>query len=512
MIIKGCMKTKKKVYNFLLLVSLTIFVAVIFFASCSSDWEDYYQEPDYSSVRMFDIVKNNPDYSMFVNYLEDFSFDTLFDKNQSRTLFVPVNSAFKDVNLTDAQMNRVLAYHITNSVIIPSQVEDYKKIQTLFGKFSILERKSDKIFRDGKELQHNNPLYQDGTFFTIDELLYPRPNLYEFLQDTCPILSELIDEKDSILLDPIMSKPIGFDDEGNTIYDSVFNIVNTFERDYFPVSEEFRDNVATMVVCDKVQYENALDVMASNLGSQFVDHNDIPEDWQKDVFIPYIFDNGTFIGALSYEEFQFPLIQNILGDSIKVDYTKIDAESRFECSNGIVFLYNDFDVPSNLYIDTLIIQGEDLLIPAGSDFTWDEEVITSDVLIVPKMVNSVQASNEKYLSVTLPRGSSTSYYIEFVFPKVFPNTYKFLWRANYRPSGFIACYYNDELIGSFDNSYFRYPIDGNKPTSEGFNQKVWQNIVVDNYGDIRIKIEYQFPGAGTSNGINLDFVALIPQN
>lgn len=479
--------------------------------SCQEKWDDYYAEPDYSSQDMIDIVRENPDYSVFIDYIEKFNLDTLFDKKQAYTLFIPNNAAFNDLSLTEDQILRAMGYHITTSVLLPSQIEEVKKILTLFGKFSFIERRGDALFRDGKEMEHNNPLYANGTFYTLDEILYPRPNLFEFLSDTCPVLSDYIITKDSVAFDPILSTPIGFDDDGNTIYDSIFNIVNTFERDYFPVSEEFRTSVATMVVCDQDQYNAALDIMAENLGGVFSDYKDIPLDWQNEVFIPYIFDYGMFIGSLEYEEFQFPLVKNIVGDSIEVDYRDISEESRYECSNGVVYLYNNFEVPLNLYIDTLILEAEELAEAAGSLFAWKEEVNSSDDLIDPMIVNSQEASGGKYLSIGLPRGSEEVYWVEFVFPKVFPNTYKFLWRANYRPSGNISVFFNDEEVGSFDNYYFRFPIDGNKPTSTGFNQKEWGNITIEEYGDLKIRFEYESKGAGTSNGINIDYVALFPE-
>ena len=491
-------------------VFFLVAVFVLAVLGCEERWGDYYLEPEYSAKDLMNIIKENPEFSVFVDYLESFNLDTLFERKQAYTLFIPSNEAFDEISLTEDQFLRVMGYHITSSVVLPSQIEEDKKILTLFGKYSFMEKKEDGLFRDGKKLEHNNPLYANGTFYTLDEILFPRPNLFEFLSDTCPVLANYITTKDSIAFDPVLSTPIGFDDEGNTIYDSVFNIVNTFERDYFPVSEEFRTNVATMVVCDQNQYNSALDLMAENLGGVFSDYNDIPLDWQNDVFIPYIFEYGMFIGSLDYDEFKFPFVKNIIGDSIKIDYLNISEESRYECSNGVVYLYEDFEVPLNLYIDTLIFEAEDLAEAAGSLFAWKEEVKVSDELINPMVVNAQEASEGRYLSVGLPRGSDETYWIEFVFPKLFPNTYKFLWRANYRPSGNISVFFNDEEIGSFDNYYFRFPIDGNKPTSTGFNQKEWGNISIEEYGDLRIRFEYASPGAGTSNGINIDYVALFP--
>ena len=496
------------------IIKITCFLLATasFLTGCKKDFDEYYREPETANLKLLEVIRTIPEYSIFVNYLEQLQLDTLFSKNQSYTLFIPDNAAFESENLSVQEISRVMTYSFTQSVILPSQIKDYKKIQAYSGKFSIIERNEDGLLRDGMPVFHNNPLYMDGTYYSLHSVLKPRPNLYEFLRDTCPVLADYIDEKDSTAFDPVASKPVGFDPVGNTIYDSVFQLVNTFERDFFPVSVEARSNTATLVVCNKTQYTEALDRMALNLGPGYTDHSDIPEEWQKDVLIPYIFENGTFIGALAYDEFKYPLVRNILGDSIRLDYLKINEDSRYVCSNGVTFTYNQFDVPSKLYIDTIRFEGEKLTVAIGSQFTWAEGVSTNNSLMNPVVISSTEASGGKYLSVPLPRGYSTQYYVEFFFPKVFPNTYKFLWRANYRPSGLIGVYVNDVRIGLIDNYSFRNLVDGSRPSVQGFNQKIWSNINVTEYGDLRIRFEYSAAGSGTSNGLNIDYVALFPVN
>ncbi len=108
----------------------------------------------------------------------------------------------------------------------------------------------------------------------------PRPNLYEFFASNNPLLRGYIDEHDSIILDKEKSRPLGFDENGNTIYDSVTEVINTWELEFFPVSEELRSKTATIVFPLQDDYEAALTVMAEALGGNFIDYNDIPIDWQ----------------------------------------------------------------------------------------------------------------------------------------------------------------------------------------------------------------------------------------
>jgi hypothetical protein len=481
------------------------------FIGCEKTWTDYYSGDEVSDTKLWDAIKEVPEYSEFVDYLIQTGYDSLLNSPESFTLFIPPNDAFQDFNYTGAQLEWVLGYHVARTVFIPSNIHGQRKLETHIGKFAWLSRNENGVFFDELSLSDNSPLYKDGVFYEIEQIAYPRPNLYEYMSVSNPVLKEYIDSRDSISLDYELSIPIGFDDDGNTIYDSVFFVTNRFERDFFPVTQESRNNAATMILVTEEAYVNALNIMAGNLKGSFTDHNDIPLDWQYEFLLPNMFKNGTFGEALEYEHFITDSLKNIQGDLIPIDYTSIDPDSRYLCSNGIVFHYTDYLIPEELYLEEIRYEGEDLAIDVGGGFfAWDNErIISSDPTVSPVIYDHTSAAGGKYVGVNLPRGSTTAYSIQIKLPKIFPRKYTLTWRGNYRPSGVIAFYVNDEPIGEFDNYNFRYPVDGNNPVN-GFNLK---RFTVDNitaYNDVVVKMEYTGPGIGSLNGFNIDYISLTP--
>jgi hypothetical protein len=258
-------------------------------------------------------------------------------------------------------------------------------------------------------------------------------------------------------------------------------------------------------------YLDALDLMAANLGGSYSSHEDIPMDWQMDFLIPFLFRNGVFEGSLDYEIFITDSLENIQGDMLPMDYTRIDPASRTICSNGISYEYTDFSVPEELYLEEIKYEGEDLtLAVTGGFFAWNDELVTvSDNTINPKVFDHNVASEGKYVALNLPRGSTDPYSIEFRLPKVFPRKYKLVWRGNYQPSGVVAFFVNGEYVGEFDNYNFRYPVAGQNP-QQGFNSVEFIVDNIDSYSDVSLKMEYQGPGIGSLNGICIDYVSLIP--
>jgi hypothetical protein len=127
---------------------------------------------------------------------------------------------------------------------------------------------------------------------------------------------------------------------------------------------------------------------------------------------------------------------------------------------------------------------------------------------------ATQASEKSIVIVSFPRNYSGSYTVEFFFTNVFPMEYRLEWRANYRPSGIFAVYINDFKLGEFDTYSLRSSIisvTGQRfiPV-EGFNRKDWWVENLEDFGDVKIRFEYLGPGSQSTNGFNIDYVALIP--
>jgi len=260
-------------------------IGVIF--SCSKkDWEEYYNGYDDQVDRnLWEVVKEEPRYTKFVEYVEDYELDSLFESGLSFTLFIPDNDAMEFITDTAGSIDKILFNHISRTVFLTRNLEATRKLETLLGKFAVVTRTSNGFDFEGQPVEYSSPLYQNGKIYEISEIAYPKPNLYEYTQLFSSVISDYIDLNDSAYLDKSLSEPIGFDDDGNTIYDSVESVINRFERDFFPVSQEFRDKSATFILFTQDQYDVALDDMADLLGSGFTNHEDIPKKWQFEVLL-----------------------------------------------------------------------------------------------------------------------------------------------------------------------------------------------------------------------------------
>ena len=86
---------------------LTLFILSVFTA-CTM-WEDYYSlEGENLDRNIWESIKEVDDFSDFVSMVESQSLDTLFESNNTYTLFVPSNSGLDTIDLSEMDPAGVL--------------------------------------------------------------------------------------------------------------------------------------------------------------------------------------------------------------------------------------------------------------------------------------------------------------------------------------------------------------------------------------------------------------------
>ncbi len=502
---------------------LFIGLILIGISSCTKQWEDHYNVyPETVDQNVWEVIQNDPQFSKFVQIIKEAKMDTLFLSDIAYTIFAPTNAAVDQFKGVKEFNNVVLAYHFSSHFINISSIQGKRQIQTLTEKFSLFERNGNEVLIDGIKVAAESPLYKNGKYFTLGQVIEPKPNLYEYYQFTNPVLTYYIDTQDTIILDKEKSKPLGFDEDGNTVYDTVSIVANKFEMKYFPVKEEFRNISGTIVFPKEEDYQNALNTMAESLGGNYNDYKDIPLEWQENVLIPHILSQGVFLNRLEPEEFVWESpkdtlkLLNVLGDSVVINYVPTD---KANLSNGYAYNYETYIIPDSLYNGGTKYEGERLLAPKGlNKFAWHDSVsVKSDVSLIPSQELIQGASNDSIIRVNFQKGYKGKFSVEFKSPKLFPRRYVMVVSTHMDIGGIYDIYINDQLVKTFD--YYAYvtgrgvinSVTGVRYTPRGrFNRfDFWVDNIVD-YGSAKIKFDYKGPSVVANNGFVIDYIEFIP--
>ena len=234
-----------------------LFILAMFsllFASCSNDWDDYYNEGgykpdyDYNNTEIVDLTLPEffEEYSEYSGFYDVFSrFDTLtdqFTRDQKLTVWVVNNSNLQKnpIGLTELDTVQTMYYHMNNLAIVPEDLTDGSTVLTFGGNYMTVTRPSaDKIYIDYDPEKGDDNFYivksyslSDGNMVhELSSLLTSRITLYDYIK---LLPDEYSWFRDSVLAREIKvfninkSRPYPeLDPTGNTVYDSVFDIDNT---------------------------------------------------------------------------------------------------------------------------------------------------------------------------------------------------------------------------------------------------------------------------------------------
>ncbi len=503
-------------------IKVILGVLIVLAVGCTREWEDYYDVyPETVNENVWNAMQNNPEISQFIQILKDNQLDTLFQSDIPYTVFAPTNSAIGSFSgMVDITL---LKYHISSHFINSISINGKRKIQSLTQKFALFERNGKNVLIDGVAVDLESPLYKNGRYFVVDEVIEPKPNLYEYFRATNPILSKYIDSRDFIIMDKERSKPIGFDEDGNTIYDTVSAVLNDFEQKYFPVKHEFRDVSATIVFPKKEDFNAALNIVANELGQNYNDYRDIPGEWENNILVPHLLMQGVFLNMLEPEEFggeseldKVKLV-NVFGDSIVIDYTPTE---KAICSNGYAYNYQNFLIPDSLYSGDTKYEAEYLTVQTGINrYAWNDSVnFFSTIPFQPLQELILSASGDSIVRVIFPKGYSGEFSLEFKSPSLFPRKYVLVVRTHMDIGGVYDIYVNDELVKTFD--YYDYVlyrglmysvVSGKlyKPTGRFNSFDMYVENIME-YGPAKIRFEYKGPGRAPTNGFVLDCIEFVP--
>lgn len=510
--------------KFTLKLAIVVFGIIIIGSGCQEKWDNHYSVyPETVDKNMWEVMQQDQSITKFVELVKSYKLDTLFNSDIPYTVFAPTNEALTSFLGRSSFDRTVLGYHISSHFINTASVQGKRQVQTLTEKFALFEKKGNVVTIDGVQVKTESPLYLNGKYFTMDQVVEPKPNLYEYFKITNPVLSNFIDKQDTIILDKEKSKPLGFDDKGNTVYDTVSIIMNKFEMKYFPVKEEYRTLSGTIVFPKADDYNRALDKVADALGDKYVDHKDIPIEWQEEILIPHLLAQGVFLNRLEPEEFLWKTpkdtlkLLNVLGDSVKILYKPTD---KALCSNGYAYNYLNYTIPDSLFNGGTKYEGEQLLKPTGfNKYTWrDSVVVKTDIALTPLQELVPKASNDSIIRVAFPKGYTGNFSIQFKSPKLFPRKYVMIISTHMDIGGLYNIYVNDELIKTFDYyDYVRFrglmfSVTGERYLPVGrFNKFDMYVENITKYGSAKIKIEYKGPSTLVpSNGLVIDYIEFKP--
>ncbi len=277
-------------------------------------------------------------------------YDELAKKGQLSTMLVVTNDHFTQPAENTEFITRS---HVSDISISPANLEDGTRLMMWHGKY--VNVTIDELGQEGVIIDHvhfNNGAVKEviktksGYIYILSAMIQTPTSLYDFINDLPENYSdfkELVLASGGKEFDPIHSKAIGINDQGNTVYDSVFIYRNTFfESANFDMNSE--SLTATMLLPSNDVIKSAINEAHQRLETWDMERSDsILKDW--------ILKSSFYNRRLAPEQLQsgeqqeFKSIFNTLW---RTNVQHVDTTEPIELSNGIVYKVTSLRLPNNV--------------------------------------------------------------------------------------------------------------------------------------------------------------------
>ena len=286
-------------------------------------------------------------------------FNDLRAKGQLHTLLVVANdnlpSNFPN-NIGSDSIDFVARSHVSDIAMSPANLKDGDRIMMWHGKYVNVSMDEEALTAGAiaDHIMMNNGTVkeviktQDGYIYVINEYIQTPTSLYDYIQglgDDYSIFRDMVINSGSKEFDRTNSKAIGVNEEGNTIYDSVFVYKSTFFSDK-GIDLNSESLTATMLLFSNKVIEKAFEVAHQKLESWRLTRED-------SVLRKWILKAAFFSKKYSKSEIQTAdsnMIKSIYDCGWRTDVQKVDAENARELSNGISYEVKEFIFPKNVLI------------------------------------------------------------------------------------------------------------------------------------------------------------------
>lgn len=383
--------TKRQLIGLLLFFcQLSISVALLTACSDLKD-DDHYKVTDSvisnAELKIVDMtseqyLKSRSDLSQMNQlFTEEGIYKELDEKGQLSTILVVTNDNYSRPE--DDNLDYITRSHVSDISISPANLENGTRLMMWHGKY--VNVAIDSLGLQGNIVNHvffNNGAVQEviktntGYVYVISDMIQTPTSLYDYinaLPDEYSIFRDMVKSSGGKEFDRANSKAIGINEQGNTVYDSVFIYTNTFfDAVNFDMNSE--SLTATMLLFSNEVISSAIEeahlrlaswqASTTNLGHRTEQHQTClgcPDS----IMTQWILETAFFRNRYSAAEIQAtapdaatvpstsPLstdLSSIYNRQWRTSIQKVDAQNPIELSNGIVYKVTKLHIPNNVLI------------------------------------------------------------------------------------------------------------------------------------------------------------------
>ncbi|BDD12652.1 hypothetical protein FUAX_50840 (plasmid) [Fulvitalea axinellae] len=230
-----------------------LFVALAGMVACSEK-DDHFDGASGGQVMdmtVAEYVTSTSGHGAFGDMLKEHGYLDSLAGNRSVTLFLPPDSELSGLGVSGDKAKELVSYHIGNTLFYRAAMEGDKEyyVKTLFNGKNIWARKEGAGMElDRKVSASGDPVIcSNGIVYVLDGVLVPDKNIFEGVENLPDSEYGTLKKymtTDSLIFDRKNSFPLGVDEFGRTVYDSIFVTDYIYRFQVGDILDENRDFTA----------------------------------------------------------------------------------------------------------------------------------------------------------------------------------------------------------------------------------------------------------------------------
>lgn len=222
-----------------LILVLILFIALF---SCSDPAEDRFYGMEQPSLSVSEWIENQSSFQEFTQLLAETGLDSLLKRNTAFTVFVIADDNLPDLSGFSVEDKRtILSNHLSNFVLYSASLDQGSTLKMLSGKNIFFDKMGQTILaNDEVSLLHFDNMATNGVIHEVSGIIDIKDNLLEYIQNDTRFsyLAAFFNQGTTLLFDSLNSIPIGIDEEGQTLYDTIWKQSNPFFNEMADLGEE----------------------------------------------------------------------------------------------------------------------------------------------------------------------------------------------------------------------------------------------------------------------------------
>ncbi|NDW18958.1 fasciclin domain-containing protein [Dysgonomonas sp. 216] len=268
-----------KKYNYIIIPILMVALQV--FTACNDEWDDHYDNnAEVNGSDLLTTMKSYPQLSKFVKMVEISGLEKRLGGLDTYTVWAPDDDALAGVSLDNlttedsANIKSIVTNHIAYALYSTSPIEvQAARIPMVNGKYIAFDKHGagNYTFGDISLLNnHVNKICTNGVLHIIDGRVPYLKNIWENIQsnNNLTMMFDYVNRFDSTYMDKNRSDFLGYDSDGNKLYDTVWVVQNNLLKKLGQLYSE--DSIYTCIAptneAYQLKYEEYLSYFKSNGG------------------------------------------------------------------------------------------------------------------------------------------------------------------------------------------------------------------------------------------------------